>query len=1302
MADSRDEDVFHDDCIELVMLIGSTDLRFVVTAGGARLDSRDGDIKWNAEWVAATHIGEQEWTAELAIPFAALEGRRPPSPEEPGSSLLFNVGRSTAPIRLVSSLFPGYDDRRRVGELVIGTPEQHKSRLEGRRGLRLNDVTMLLDKWSYDSVDDQARGRLRLVELGPAQAGPTALHARLGIFSEHGEEPLRTSTIGPLTAAVLDFQVALGELPPGSYRLQAEILDDANAVLRKVSHPLIRRADEPRSSAGRIPLMVDVPKSTAALTSTESPLPVYAGIPLPRSVMSRSARYRLFNRQGIELPCQAEPLTTWAPRGETQWLGLRFLATTGDIDSCELRFDSNAGDPPMSPARVVAVKRESGSVVVDTGPLRFELLARGYDGLHRVWFDTDGDGTAENDELVSADAPTGPYVVDQAGNRYETRSDPWSEVTIESAGPLCAVVRCSGWYRSEDGGRICRHVTRFVAHGGLPWVRVHHTLVFCADSREVAIADVGWPVEPREAVATARFGGEPRPIPVTLPAGGSVSLLQHEPDAFTLRELSLANPRAVKTVAEGKSAGGWVEAAGQDSAVAIGLRDFAATYPRELSAHERGLVLHLWPGAGIDKPVKLPTQDDLSELWFLHHRRLLDFRVPNWFSSFQAPGPFIDATHAETRHRYVRASAFANGMGVARSCEFFLNYRRLDRDTVRAVWTAVNAPPLAAATPSWMCSTAAFGPLSPVDRKHFPLIEQALDVRHDGERTIERFSVGMFNRGGSTSYFRPEVRSYDQMDRPWRLSHHGSPRVPWLLFARSGNRKFADYALQHGQWCADLGFCHYSTPEFERLGVEGKIYGGQCDYKGIVPWSRGGRVQDYNSMADFLVWMTAFSGDRRPLEVASEWGECVKQRFKPVVGRNAAGTLDTLLSLYEATWDMDYRELAERQFLAIADQQFLPSGHFRHGPWYDYAPWLAHYHRFTGSGRAADIAVAWSTRLMNDCWLGDGDLGDDTKFVPTMGYPLFDVFRIAYESNGDRRILDLAHGCSLLPALSTVSAPGTPFHGFDTYAMASHGGYYTQTVPYILPVLRANARGRNRALFPRWSLHSRRIQLLLQADADTPLELRVRLIPPRDGSLPHVKIMSDRGGIIGPSPVEMIKQPVRGDGNALEGENRHGFAEYARIVVPQDMLGGTVAVVLAYPRGAQEVGIYAPIQIDRRVRMVYSWDRGMRFGRGSAFYIQPARTAKEIAVRATADDFARPHMIAILDSQDAPAEVRQWYPTHSAPAVSIKATINPDDRAPICCLQGLTRHLIIEPESGNMPNYFSDRPERYFVPALPR
>jgi hypothetical protein len=1301
-VNDRDGDVFRDDCLELILVVGTSEMRFVLTAGGARGDSLEGDSKWNPEWLAAVSVGDAEWTAEIAIPFAALVGRRPPQPDDPGSSLRFNVGRSTAPIRLVSSLFPGYDDPNRMGSLVVGTPDQWRARGETRRGIQVTGTSLLLDKWAYDSADRAVRGRLRLNEASRSTVGPSAVRVRFSVLGAGSDDAVWTLLTDPLKTAVVDFEVDVKELPAGEYRVLTELLGDGDAVLHTSKHPLTRKVDPPELAQGAVPLIIDLPDATAAAMNAGQRVPIYAGVPLPRNAKTRNTSYRLYDSRGRELVAQTQPLTVWAPDGNTQWLGLRFLAESPDVARCELRFGEVAPAAPLS-WKPIDVQHREGVILVDTGPLRFEVLERGFDGLHRAWFDADGNGTVSDEEQVLAEPNMGPTIRDAGGTIYSTRLDSHSDAVVESPGPLCVVIRCSGWYMAEDGGRICRHVTRLVAHAGLPWIRVFHTFVFCADSREVAISGISWPVRLQAPKAEVRFGGDPRPIPLSLAAGEAASLLQHESDAFMLRRSSGSQATVLAT---GAKADGWVEAFSAGTAVAIGMRDFAATYPRELEARRGEAVLHLWPRNGFDKPVKQPTDDDLSELWFLHHRRLLDFQVPEWFSGFQSSGPFVDKEHERSRHRYVRASAATNGMGVARSCEFYINFRSPDQDNVRAVWACVNEPPLAAAAPVWMCQSGVFGPLAPVDRRSFPVVEQALDLRHDGERTIERYSIGMFNYGGSTSYFRPRQRSYDQLERPWRLTHHGSPRVPWLLFARSGDRKFADYALRHGSWCADIGFCHYSTPALERYGLDGKVRGGQCDYKGIVPWSRGGRVMDYNSIADFLLWMTCFSGDRWPLEVADEWGRCVKQRFRPWVGRSAAGSLDTLLSLYEITWDMDYRELAERQFLAIADKEFLPSGYFRRGLWYDYAPWLAHYHRFTASGRATEIAVAWTNRLLRDCWLGDGTFGEDTKFVPEMGYPLYDVFGIAFEATKDPRMLAIAHGCSVLPALSTVSAPGSDFHGFETYSTASHGGYYTQTVPYILPLL--EKREHRRALFPPWTLHGRRIQFFVRAAGEGPLELRVRLVPPPNpGKVPLppplMKIMDEYGRVEGPKPVEVVRVPVRErpDEALKDGENDHGFLEYARIAIPDDMRKGTTAVVLAYPGARHDIGVRLPMQMSREASLVFAWDQEMRFGRGSAVYFSVPRHASKVTLKADSNYWQAPHMVAVLNAQDELIARQAWQPVPGNSAVTLTAEVSGKRQGEIwSCVQGLTKYVSIDLLGPGIEPFFADRPERFFIPRL--
>ena len=63
--------------------------QFAVTAKGIRYDNRQGDSTWNADWTAATALGPDRWTAEIAVVFTGLV----PSPPVPGDLWGFNLCR---------------------------------------------------------------------------------------------------------------------------------------------------------------------------------------------------------------------------------------------------------------------------------------------------------------------------------------------------------------------------------------------------------------------------------------------------------------------------------------------------------------------------------------------------------------------------------------------------------------------------------------------------------------------------------------------------------------------------------------------------------------------------------------------------------------------------------------------------------------------------------------------------------------------------------------------------------------------------------------------------------------------------------------------------------------------------------------------------------------------------------------------------------------------------------------------------------------------------------------------------------
>ena len=126
----------------------STYYQFAVNAAGSLYDSIHQDPLWNSRAVTATHMGEDAWTVELAIPWACL-GAQP----TPGHVVGFNVCRNS---RLGQSRMwsmwaqvrGGFHDPERFAHLVLsGTPEMI-SRLgpEFRKGDRSGPIVVYSDE----------------------------------------------------------------------------------------------------------------------------------------------------------------------------------------------------------------------------------------------------------------------------------------------------------------------------------------------------------------------------------------------------------------------------------------------------------------------------------------------------------------------------------------------------------------------------------------------------------------------------------------------------------------------------------------------------------------------------------------------------------------------------------------------------------------------------------------------------------------------------------------------------------------------------------------------------------------------------------------------------------------------------------------------------------------------------------------------------------------------------------------------------------------------------------------------------
>ena len=101
-------------------------------------------------------------------------------------------------------------------------------------------------------------------------------------------------------------------------------------------------------------------------------------------------------------------------------------------------------------------------------------------------------------------------------------------------------------------------------------------------------------------------------------------------------------------------------------------------------------------------------------MWFAHEGDVLDFTVPEDVYAHEGE-------HSEYEMRYVRSSENANALGIARTHELLLSFGQGAADAAEAA--ALNArlqePPVAMASPEWMCASGVFGLTLPVDRKRF-------------------------------------------------------------------------------------------------------------------------------------------------------------------------------------------------------------------------------------------------------------------------------------------------------------------------------------------------------------------------------------------------------------------------------------------------------------------------------------------------------------------------------------------------------------------------------------------------------
>ncbi len=1007
------------------------------------------------------------------------------------------------------------------------------------------------------------------------------------------------------------------------------------------------RADPP-AAPDSVPLVVQ------PMATPNGEWPVTVGVPFPDGALRDGDNVRLLDPSGREVPCQVRVTARWAPDGFVKWLLLDFLSQVDAerLTTYQLEHGASVNRAPVD--STLTVENTPTGLTVTTGPLRFDLRNDAFTFLDRAWLDTNRDGLfGDTEQVVAAVEGAGAYMVDQDGTRYESGLASPDELVVEESGPRRVVIRASGWHASADGERLGQYVTRIHAYAGQPFLRVSHTFIITADSREVRYRDIALAT----ALASPAAGIVGTDGEASAEGGDGLSLVQDAWDHFFVS--------GAETRVEGSHAPGWIRATTSRGALTVSVRDFWQNYPKELELAGDQLIAHFWPGRNTPRRHALADTDasNVHMLSFAHEGQELDFSIPADY-----PTKF-NRENASEFYYIPGATENANAIGVAKTHEMLYHFHATDADTedVAGAADAFQKGVACWADPEWVCATEAFGsmPMQPRDPEQFPQAEWALSAMFDCERRLGEYTrdYGMWVFGSGHNEWAMEEKRW-RVNRTWRNTHHGSPRLAWLLYARSGDPKYLDHARRNTRHCMDLAFCHYSTPEFEGLEYpRQKIKGALTDYKGLVPWHSGGRLFDYNSMADFMLYNYYVTGDRRGLDVVQQWTEAAVERFrKGRDHREGAGVLATLVAAYQHGWDDRLLPLIEAHAEAMFASQY-DDGSIEQ--WPQYAPWLGRLHKLTGSPESEECLRRWcdwyATRLKSAT-----DYGHAHLWPVAYGYHVF----------GREEYLAAVAGHVQIALDSVYRDPGGFYDGYWTRGPSTDMGYLSQDLPFYLYAVAQHGEP------VRPTYYGRQI-MELAAGA-----FRIVALDEDDRAFTvtwqgRTREEPTRYALTGPDGAT-IQEGV------LEPET--GPEKELVIEVPADGKRGEYALAL-------EVGEYLSLQIpmtDLPREVLDTMHQQVIFVREPrACFMVPADCERaELALRQYLD----PNVVCVYDRDGNLAGRRQWVGTEEA-AVTMELTPEPEQRGQTWAIHfgDKTKRSLLTLDS-TLPPYVSVDHDRFFLP----
>ena len=535
------------------------------------------------------------------------------------------------------------------------------------------------------------------IEIRSELAEPGRMKLELALFGIGETEPMANLEVVP--------ERAKGRI---EVDLRTAKLDRVRVVIRLMlggqlvgaAETFVSAQPTPQLPVGtRIPIQLDVPDGVDA----SQPRPLSFGVPFAPGALWDTERLRLVNASGKVLPSQSEIAALWAREGAIQWV--RFDTIAAPANGVFVEVGERSADIETQ----LKIEESGQQLLVDTGAARY-TLERGASPVAEIQIG--GQRVASSAEM------RGLYVVDQNG-RIASAAAEGETMEIESRGPVSACVRFEGDYRTADGQRLARHITRLEFYAGQAEANIQHTLVLTEDSNEIWFTDIGWELAVDaggDAAASFAISRKDASKFVNVPlmkADVSAWLLQDAHFRFKHDENHFEVNGPAGVLHEGEECGDWFALLGEQGGLGWSCRDAAWQHPKEFEARPDRVTLHLWSSrSGEELDFKMTS---FVERWDL----------AGWLEAVAARRdvpriPELVAQAEKIEH---------NAVGWAKTHELLLRplVPQARPEIMAAASAAHSRPVLALTDPQWLYETQAMGPLHPRDPEQFPSVEAAID-----------------------------------------------------------------------------------------------------------------------------------------------------------------------------------------------------------------------------------------------------------------------------------------------------------------------------------------------------------------------------------------------------------------------------------------------------------------------------------------------------------------------------------------------------------------------------------------------